>query len=312
MKHIITLTLSPVVDKSTMVNHIIADQKLTCDEPRFEPGGGGINVSRGLKRLNVNSVAVFPSGGLTGQHLQELLKAEHINQLPVITEKMTRENFIVVNREVHEEYRFGMPAVELLPKEELEILRVLKNLSPKPRFIVVSGGMPPGLSDDFLAKVARIARQDDARLVVDTSGDALRSAVEEGIFLLKPNQAELSKLTGIEVKDKASVEEAAQKIIEKRKCETVVVSLGAQGAYLAGHGLSEHIEAPDVEKRSTVGAGDSMVAGMVYACDKGMDLRQMVRMGIACGSAATMNPGPELFRKADADRLFEQLAKKIK
>ena len=312
MKHIITLTLSPVVDKSTTVDRIVADQKLPCDEPRFEPGGGGINVSRGLKRLNVNSVAVFPSGGLTGQHLQDLLKAEHIHQHPILTENMTRENFIVVNREVHEEYRFGMPAVELLPREELEILRVLKSLSPKPKFIVVSGSMPPGSSDDFLAKIARIARQDDAKLVVDTSGEALKNAVEEGIYLLKPNQAELSKLTGIEVKDKASVEEAAQKIIEKGKCEVVVVSLGAQGAYLASRGFSEHIEAPDVEKRSTVGAGDSMVAGMVYACDKGMDLRQMVRMGIACGSAATMNPGPELFRKADVDRLFEQLAKKIK
>ncbi|MDT3404593.1 PfkB family carbohydrate kinase [Mucilaginibacter terrae] len=149
MKHIITLTLSPVVDKSTMVDRIVADQKLHCDEPRFEPGGGGINVSRGLKRLNVNSVAIFPSGGLTGQHLQDLLKAEHINQLPVLTERLTRENFIVVNREVHEEYRFGMPAVELLPKEELEILRVIKNLSPKPKFMVVSGSMPPGSSDDF-------------------------------------------------------------------------------------------------------------------------------------------------------------------
>lgn len=311
MKHIITLTLSPVVDKSTTVDRIVADQKLPCDEPRFEPGGGGINVSRGLKRLNVNSVAIFPSGGLTGQHLQELLKTEHINQLPVLTEKLTRENFIVVNREVHEEYRFGMPAVELLPKEELEILRVIKNLSPKPKFIVVSGSMPPGSSDDFLAKVARIARQDDAKLIVDTSGEALKNAVEEGIYLLKPNQAELSKLTGIEVKDKESVEEAARKIIEKGKCEVVVVSLGAQGAYVASRGFAEHIEAPDVEKRSTVGAGDSMVAGMVYAAEKGLDLRQMVRMGIACGSAATMNPGPELFRKDDVDRLYAELLKKM-
>ena len=159
MKHIITLTLSPVVDKSTTVDRIVADQKLSCDEPLFEPGGGGINVTRGLKKLGVNSVAIFPSGGLTGQRLQDLLKAERINQLPVLTEHMTRENFIVVNREVHEEYRFGMPAVELLPKEERELLRVIKNLSPKPKFMVVSGSMPPGISDDFLAKVARIAKK---------------------------------------------------------------------------------------------------------------------------------------------------------
>jgi 6-phosphofructokinase 2 len=312
MKHIVTLTLSPVVDKSTTVEKIIADQKLICIEPRFEAGGGGINVSRGLKRLNVTSLAVFPSGGLTGQHLQDLLRAEHISQMPVLTEKMTRENFIVINREVHEEYRFGMPAVELLPKEEREILSVIKKLLPKPRFIVVSGGMPPGLSSDFLARIARIAQQDEAKLIVDTSGEALKYAVEEGVYLLKPNQAELSKLTGIDINDMSAVEAAAQQIIDKGKCQIIVVSLGAQGAYLATRGFSEYVEAPQVEKRSTVGAGDSMVAGMVYACEKGMDVRQMVRMGIACGSAATMNPGPELFNKADAEKLFKQMMNKMR
>ncbi|QJD97139.1 1-phosphofructokinase family hexose kinase [Mucilaginibacter robiniae] len=312
MKHIITLTLSPVVDKSTTVDKIEPDQKLSCDQPRFEPGGGGINVSRGLKRLNVNSVAVFPSGGLTGQLLQDLLKAERINQLPVLTENMTRENFIVMNRSIHEEYRFGMPAVELLPKEEREILNVIKNLSPKPKFIVVSGSMPPGASDDFLAKIARIARQDEARLIVDTSGEALKHAVEEGVFMLKPNQAELSKLTGIDIKDIASVEEATRQIIDKGKCQVVVVSLGSDGAYIASKDFSEHIAAPPIEKQSTVGAGDSMVAGMVYGCEKGFDLRQMVRMGIACGSAATMNRGPELFQKADVEKLYQQLISQIK
>jgi 6-phosphofructokinase 2 len=312
MKHIVTLTLSPTVDKSTCVDRILADHKLLCDQPKFEPGGGGINVSRGLKRLNVNSVAIFPSGGLTGQRLQDLLKEERINQQPVLTENMTRENFIVLNREVQEEYRFGMPAVELLPKEEREILSVIRNLQPKPKFIVVSGGMPPGLSDDFLAKVARVAKQDEAKLIVDTSGEALKTAVEEGVYLLKPNQSELSKLTGIEVKDKASVEEAARQIIDKGKCHIVVVSLGPDGAYVATKDFSELVEAPRIEKRSTVGAGDSMVAGMVYALEKGFNLRQMVRMGIACGCAATMNAGPELLKKEDVEKLYNLMAVKLK
>ncbi|MBS7564031.1 1-phosphofructokinase family hexose kinase [Mucilaginibacter sp. Bleaf8] len=312
MRHIVTLTLSPTVDVSTCVDKIIPDHKLGCDHPKFEPGGGGINVSRGLKRLNVNSVAIFPSGGYTGQHLQDLLKLERINQLPVLTDNLTRECFIIMNREVREEYRFGMPAVELHQKEEREILSVIRNLSPKPKLIVVSGGMPPGIGDDFLAKVARIAKQDEARLIVDTSGEALRHAVEEGVFLLKPNQAELSKLTGINVTDHASVERATRQIIDAGKCQIVVVSMGAEGAYVATQNFAEMVEAPPIEKRSTVGAGDSMVAGMVYALEKGMDLRQMVRMGIACGSAATMNAGPELFKKEDAERLYQWLAGRMR
>ncbi|WP_199560982.1 1-phosphofructokinase family hexose kinase [Mucilaginibacter hurinus] len=312
MKHVLTLTLSPTVDKSTTVDKIVAEQKLDCDAPKFEPGGGGINVSRALKRLGLASVAVFPSGGLTGQRLQDLLDEEGIDQHPVTTKNLTRENFIVVNRTTNEQFRFGMPAPELLVREEEAILKLVKQLAPKTSYIVASGSMPQGIGDDFLAKVARIAHKEHARLVVDTSGEALKQAVDEGVYMLKPNQNELSKLTGLRVDDHDEVEEAARKIVDKGKCEIIVVSMGPLGAQTVTKDFSEHIHAPTVKKRSTVGAGDSMVAGMVYGCSKGYDLRHMVRMGIACGSAATMNPGTELFQKDDADRLYQWLVKRIK
>jgi 6-phosphofructokinase 2 len=312
MKHIVTITLSPTIDKSTSVEHIVPDQKLACEPARFEPGGGGINVSRALKRLNVNSVAIFPSGGLTGQMLENLLKDERINHQSITTENMTRQNFIVVDRENGEQYRFGMPAVALHQKEEREIISAIRQLSPKPKFIVVSGSMPPGVSNDFIAKIARIAKQDDAKLIVDTSGEALQHAAEEGVFLLKPNQSELSKLTGIKTDDEDAVAEAAHQIIDKGKCEMIVVSMGEKGAYVATKTYSELIEAPQVPKRSTVGAGDCMVAGLVYGCEKSLDVKLMARMGVACGSAATMNPGTELFKREDAMRLYEQLSAKLK
>lgn len=313
MKHIVTITLSPTIDKSTSVDKMVPDQKLACEPARYEPGGGGINVSRALKRLNVNSVAIFPSGGLTGQMLENLLKHEHITFQSIPTENLTRQNLIVVDRASSEQYRFGMPAVALHQKEEREILSAIRNLTPKPKFIVISGAMPPGVGDDFVAKVARIAKQDGAKLVVDTSARALKNAVEEGgIYLLKPNQSELSMLTGIDVKDERAIAAAAKEIIGRDKCETIVVSLGEKGAYVATKNFSEFIEAPVVPKRSTVGAGDSMVAGIVYGCERNLDLRQMVRLGIACGSAATMNPGTELFEKDDVMRLYDQMAAKIK
>lgn len=312
MKHIITLTLSPTIDKSSSIEKMIPDQKLQCEPAKFEPGGGGINVSRALKRLNVNSVTIFPSGGLTGQRLQHLLKEEGLNQHPIETKNLTRESFIVFSRSDNQQYRFNMPAVELLHKEEMEILSTIRNLTPKPKYIVVSGSMPPGVTEDFLAKVARIAKQDDAKLIVDTSGEALFHAVEEGVYLLKPNQTELSKLTGKEINTREDVENAVQEILDKGKCEIVVVSLGADGAYIATKDFSEHVEAPPVERLSTVGAGDSMVAGLVYGLDKGADLRQVIRMGIACGSAATMNPGTELFKKEDAERLFKWMSDRMK
>jgi 6-phosphofructokinase 2 len=312
MKQILTLTLSPTIDKSTTVDRIVADQKLDCDIPKFEPGGGGINVSRALKRLGLTSIAVFPSGGLTGKRLQDLLAEEKIDQHAIKTKNLTRENFIVVNRTTNEQFRFGMPAPELLGKEETAVLKLVKELAHKVSYIVASGSIPQGASIDFLAKVARIAHKEGARLIVDTSGEALKHAVDEGVYLLKPNQSELRKLTGVDVEDNEQVEEAAHKIIDKGKCEIVVVSMGPHGAHLVTKDFSEHINAPSVKRRSTVGAGDSMVAGMVYGLTKDLDLKRVVRMGIACGSAATMNPGTELFKKDDADRLYEWLVRRIK
>ncbi|GAA4327911.1 6-phosphofructokinase II [Mucilaginibacter gynuensis] len=312
MKQVLTLTLSPTIDKSTTVDKIMAEHKLDCDLPKFEPGGGGINVSRALKRLGQSSIAIFPSGGLTGEMLEDLLHEEHIVQHAIRTKNLTRENFIVVNRATNEQFRFGMPAPELLQKEEAEILKVVKDLSSKCSYIVASGSLPMGMSTDFLAKVARIAHKADARLIVDTSGDALKQAVDEGVYLLKPNQSELRKLTGIDVEDNESVEEAAHQIIGKGKCKIIVVSMGPQGAQIVTDEFSEQITAPSVRKRSTVGAGDSMVAGMVYGLMQGYDLQHTVRMGIACGSAATMNPGTELFKKDDVERLYDWLVKGMK
>ncbi|GAA4923011.1 1-phosphofructokinase family hexose kinase [Mucilaginibacter defluvii] len=309
MKHILTLTLSPTIDKSTSVEKIIAEHKLNCDEPKFEPGGGGINVSRALKRLGLTSTAVFTSGGLSGKLLQELLHKEQIEQHPIETFNLTRENFIVVNRATNEQLRFGMPAPALVEGEEETILKAVKQMAAKASYIVASGSIPKGVSTDFLAKVARIAHQEDARLVIDTSGEALEQAIEEGIYLLKPNQNELRKLTGIEAEDNDAIEEAARIIVNKDKCGIVVVSMGPQGAYVVTKDYAEFVSAPSVKKRSTVGAGDSMVAGMVYGCVNNYDLGHMVRMGIACGSAATMNHGTELFKKEDVDRLYEWLNK---
>lgn len=309
MKHILTLTLSPTIDKSTSVDKIIAEHKLTCDAPKFEPGGGGINVSRALKRLGLQSTAIFTSGGLSGKLLQELLKNEEIAQHPVETVNLTRENFIVVNRATNEQLRFGMPAPALVEGEEEKILKVVKQMASNASYIVASGSIPKGVRTDFLAQIARIAHQEGARLVVDTSGEALEQAIEEGIYLLKPNQNELGKLTGMNVEDNESLEEAARIIVNKGKCGIVVVSMGPQGAYAITKDEAEFVSAPSVKKRSTVGAGDSMVAGMVYGCVNGYDLGHMVRMGIACGSAATINHGTELFKREDVDRLYEWLTK---
>ncbi|MXV15184.1 1-phosphofructokinase family hexose kinase [Hufsiella ginkgonis] len=307
MKNIITLTLSPTIDKSTVVDKFIPEQKLSCAPPKFEPGGGGINVSRALKKLGTPSFALYPAGGVPGQLLQQLLDAEDVMNHGIATRNPSRENFIVVESATNQQFRFGMPAVELFPQEEDLILHTLKELSRGAGYVIASGGVPPGITPGFFAKLARICKAADARFVVDTSGDALEEAVNEGVYLLKPNLGELSHLLGKAELDNDSADDAARELIGKGKCEVVVVSMGAQGAYLVSALETKHVVAPVVKKQSTVGAGDSMVAGMIHALSNGSTLTQAVRMGVACGSAATMNPGTELFHPNDALRLYSRI-----
>ena len=144
-------------------------------------------------------------------------------------------------------------------------------------------------------------------LIVDTSEEALQEVLTEGIFLAKPNLGELGRLVGIETLDNESADEAAQQLIREGKAEVIVVSLGAQGAYLITEDIKEYIPAPTVKKLSTVGAGDSMVAGMVSVLARNGSYSEMVRMGVACGSAATMNAGTQLFKKEDVFRLYKWL-----
>ncbi len=308
MSKIITITLSPAVDKSSTVEKLVPEQKLKCGAPKFEPGGGGINVSRALRRLRTPSIAVFPAGGMTGTLLSDLLKAEDVDFEAIKIKNTTRENFTVTETFSNHQFRFGMPGTEITHAEEEQIFKTIERLSGGADYIVSSGSMPPGINEnEFLVRVARLAKKSGIRFIADTSGKALQAVVNEGVYLLKPNLRELSQLSGKENLDNDMVDGAAKELISKGKCEVVVVSLGAQGAYLVSKDIAEHIPAPVVKKLSTVGAGDSMVAGMLHALAKGKDLREMVRMGIACGTAATMNPGTELFQTEDAKRLFKWL-----
>ncbi|MFD2164456.1 1-phosphofructokinase family hexose kinase [Paradesertivirga mongoliensis] len=307
MKTILTITLNPTVDKSTVIDQLIPEKKLRCEQPKFEPGGGGINVSRGLKRLGSDSVALFPSGGRTGKLLEELLKKENVNQHSVEVIAETRENFIAVASATNQQYRFGMPGSAISQNEQNAIYSAFESLNPFPQIIVISGSLPPGIEPDFLRKLIKAGKAKGAKVVVDTSEEALKHAVEEGVFLLKPNLGELGRLVGRESLDDESADEAARELINAGKTEVIVVSLGPQGAYLITKDINEHIPAPTVKKLSTVGAGDSMVAGMVSVLAKGGSYQEMVRMGVACGSAATMNAGTQLFKQEDAFRLFNWL-----
>ncbi|CAN1569557.1 FruK Fructose-1-phosphate kinase and related fructose-6-phosphate kinase (PfkB) [Spirosomataceae bacterium] len=305
MSQIVTLTINPAVDKNTKFEGLVAEHKIRCEQPVYDAGGGGINVSKAIHRLGGKSTAFFPAGGSIGDLLKDLLKKEGIVFDIVESKAWTRENFIAVDTNTNSQYRFGMPSPELKLEEFEQILEKVKKQNPQ--ILVVSGSLPENLSSLIFKRIAEVFGEKKPKIVVDTSGDALKFALENGAYLIKPNHKELAKLLGLEKLEPNQVESAAKTIIEKYNCEIVVVSLGPDGAMLIDKNNNYFVAAPKVEKKSTVGAGDSMVGGMVWALSQNLPASDVLKWGVACGSAATMNEGTQLFKKEDARRLFEQL-----
>ncbi len=302
---IVTITVNSALDKSTRFKGLVPEQKIRCEEPRFDAGGGGINVSKAISRLGGTSLAVFTSGGPTGKMLEELVVKESIDYEAVTVRSWTRESFVAVDDNTNSQYRFGFTGGKISDEESNKILETIAAL--KPKFLVASGSLNEGLSDDFYSKIAEIAKKSSAKLIVDTSGEALKKALEVGVCMIKPNVGELAKLIGVERLELEEVNEAAKQIIAKGGAEIVVVSLGPQGAVLVTKDIYEFVPAPNVAKKSTVGAGDSMVGGMVWALSQNKSLKEVIRWGVACGTAATMNEGTQLFKAEDVIQLLGEM-----
>lgn len=302
---IITITLNPCIDKSTVVDEFQPEIKMRCKEVKNEAGGGGINVSKALKRLEANPIALFPAGGHNGEMLKTLLNKENISFHSIATRAETRENWIVLETNTNKQYRFTFPGKEIDEQAIHDLLDDLQSFAPS--FVVASGSLPPQLPPLFYGLIVEKTKALNAKCVVDTSGDALKALEGRNAFMIKPNVGELCKILGIERLEKNEVDDAALQLIENNYAENVVVSMGAEGAWLVNKTEKHFVAAPQVKKISTVGAGDSMVAGIIYMLQKESSLKKAIKFGVACGSAATMNAGTELFHKEDVYKIYGKI-----
>ncbi len=306
MPKVITFTPNPALDVSFTVPKLVPEDKLRCSDPVREAGGGGINVARALKRLGVKATAFFTCGGLIGDMLHGLLEQEGIERHPFKVKSNTRESIMVLDKKENNLYRFVTPGGKLEQEEWQHLLEVVHDHAHAD-YLVASGSLPPGAPPDLYARLAKVAHERGIRLILDTSGAALHEIIHSGAFLIKPNRKELGDLVERELRSDDDVRYAAKELIGHGNIEVLVVSMGGDGALLATRDGVEKLNAPQVQKVSSVGAGDSMVAGIVSRLVAGESIGNAVRYGLACGSAAIMTPGTELMRKEDADRLFREM-----
>ncbi|EPD6703347.1 6-phosphofructokinase II [Cronobacter dublinensis] len=307
MVRIYTLTLAPSLDSATLTPQIYPEGKLRCSAPVFEPGGGGINVARAIVHLGGSATALFPAGGATGEHLVSLLHHEQVAVETISARDWTRQNLHVHVESTGEQYRFVMPGAALTDDELRQLEEKVLAIEPG-AILVISGSLPPGVGVEKLQQLIKAARQKGIRLIVDSSGDALAAALDVGdIELVKPNQKELAALVKRSLDAPDDVRQAAMELVQQGKARRVVVSLGPQGALGVDGSDCVQVVPPPMKSQSTVGAGDSMVGAMTLRLAQDAPLLDMVRYGVAAGSAATINQGTRLCSQENTDRIYHWL-----
>ena len=308
MNSIVTLTMNPSLDKSTELETLKIDTKLRLAGLRKDPGGGGINVSRALRKLGGTSTAVYLEGGCEGEFLSRRLDSEGVTSRPIPITGAIRESLTFLETSTGHQYRLSMPGPKLTREELRRVEKAVKELIEPGTIFVASGSLPEGTPADFYVRLGEIAAAAEARYIVDTSGDFLKRVLDSThLYLIKPNLRELALLTGRERLEQPDMREAALQLVERDKVEHVVVSLGAAGAYLVNADGSRKFNSPSVPVDSRIGAGDSMVAGIVKALVESKDPVEAVRRGVAAGAAAVMTPGTELCRREDAERIYQEV-----
>ncbi|CAG4904611.1 MULTISPECIES: 1-phosphofructokinase family hexose kinase [Acidithrix] len=305
MPPISVLTLNPAVDISYEIEELHADQKNYARVTRNDPGGNGVNVARALERLGLSPRHFGFSAGKIGLLLKELLH-----------EQLADGRWI----EVEGETRLNATFIQASPPAQFEITGVGPYIPPdaaeslRSQFLdhcyggygILTGSMPPGIPYDFYSRMLDDLDKVGARSILDTNGSHLRLAIEHCPFFIKPNQHEIEQFCGRRLHGLEDIAIEAKKIHESGVAY-VCVSMGRDGALLACSEGTFFGYAPRVECKSSVGAGDSMVGGMVTALIRGMGSKEMLALGVACGSGTSLRVGTELFIPSDIDHLIDMV-----
>lgn len=308
MSKIITVTMNPSIDMNTTASLVEANQKIYCSQPKQEPGGGGINVSRAIKILGGTSLACFTLGGHRGQHLYELLQAQDIPTHPITIQQETRENWMIQDKKLGQQYRFGLPGPDLTESEWQHALKWLTQSCPPPDYMILSGSLPPSVPIDFYGRIIHAFKHQSTRVILDTHGEALNAGLhEKGTFLFKPDKAEQEALASHPLSTIQERLDFAQHIIDEGQSETIMMTMAAEGAWLMTQNLQLEVPSPGVPLVSAIGAGDSLIGALVMHLSQGDKLSDAACWGVAAATSAVTTPGTELCRFQDTKKYHQQI-----
>ncbi|WP_019415577.1 1-phosphofructokinase [Paenisporosarcina sp. TG20] len=297
---IYTCTFTPSLDYTTFLSDFKTGQLNRSNEVFYYPGGKGINVSRVLKRLGVNNIALGFAGGFTGNYIEQFLMKEGIHTDFIQTDEITRIN---VKIKASEETELNGPGPVINTQQQNVLLDKIKTMKQGDWF-VLAGSLPESIPDTFFMEIASTCNDKDVHFVLDTSGPALKKLVLKKPFLIKPNEHELGELFETIITTKEEACHYAKKLVDIG-VQNVVVSMGKEGALLVTKNLVVSAEVPKGKVVNTVGAGDSLVSGFIASFIKNQDVIMAFRYGVASGSATAFQS--DLCEKSDVEALVEQV-----
>ncbi len=305
MQGILTITLNPALDVTTAVTELVPHVKMRCDRPLREPGGGGINVSRMIAVMGGESTAFLALNGATGEDYRKLVAHTGIDARIYKAPDETRETIQVVDRTTGKQYRFVMPGPFWEASAAAGLLGAIEQemISGRYGWVVASGSLPPGLPDDFYARIARIAQAYDIRFVLDTSGNALREGIKAPLDLVKPDCAEISELAGGVACEDEALEALAHTLLLKSGIKAMIYTRGEGGAVLVTAEGSQAWRPPYVKVESLTGAGDAFLALVVLSLANGESLADATCWGVAAAAATALAKGTAMGSRNDVIRL---------
>ena len=303
---IYTLTLNPAVDRELTVPAMEFDSVLRASESRIDFGGKGFNVSRLLKGMNEPSTAVGFLGGNAGELLEKGLRSLGIGTDFVWVSDETRTNVSIVTQS-HDHYiKVNEKGPLVGESNQKELLDKIDSLAKRGDWWVLAGSLPPGIATDIYARVVSVLNKHGANAILDTSGESLKLGCAEKPYLVKPNAEEAHVLTGLPMDTPSEIAAGAAEI-RRMGAQNVVISMGKEGALLHTVEGTWLVHTPKIQEKNPIGAGDSMVGGLVWALTQQIALREALGWGVASGAATASLPGTEVGSRPLIEQLYSQV-----
>jgi len=303
---IFTVTLNPAADYTLTVPDFRAGEVNRATEVRFDPGGKGINVSKALQTMGMPTVAMGLLGGSAGDAIESALKEMGIQTDFVRIAGNTRTNTKVIDPEKGETTDLNTPGPDVTAEELETFKQKLKSVVHGGDTVVFSGSLPAGVPGDIYKELIRMCRSKAAKTILDTSGAALKAALDAKPYFIKPNADELRAVVEHDPEVAQEVVRAAR-VLSLETGAYVLASMGGEGAVMIQGRQALYAKAPEVVVHSTVGAGDAMVAALAAADANGMAVEDVLRFAVAAGSAAAAMPGSSCGDIGDVLNLAERV-----